>query len=325
MEETLGKRIMAHRKRLKLTQDQLAEKLGVTAQAVSKWENDQSCPDINMLPRLAQLFGTTTDALLGNEPIYEAEVVTPEHEDEKTYVEWRAGNSGAIFFALFVLLVGGLLLAAKLLSWEVGFWEICWPSALLLFGLSQVFKRLRFAGAACTLLGVYFLLKNLDVLHIRIGTDIVLAGLIVMLGLCLLVDALHKPKKPTIHVGHGGKKETKQHYSQTEDRFECSLSFGEETKRVELARLAGGEVSCSFGELRLDLCGCARVTDECCIEASCSFGRLCLIVPRRLRVISDSGASFGSVDTVGFPDDKPEGSIRLKGNVSFGDISIEYV
>ena len=45
MEETTGKRIMAHRKRLGLTQEQLAEKLGGTAQAVSKWEKDQSCPD----------------------------------------------------------------------------------------------------------------------------------------------------------------------------------------------------------------------------------------------------------------------------------------
>ena len=65
MEQTLGKRIIEHRKALGLTQDQLAEKLGVTAQAVSKWENDQSCPDITMLPKLAEIFGTTTDALLG--------------------------------------------------------------------------------------------------------------------------------------------------------------------------------------------------------------------------------------------------------------------
>ena len=65
MEETLGKRIVSHRKKLGMTQDQLAEKLGVTAQAVSKWENDLSCPDIAMLPKLAALFSTTTDALLG--------------------------------------------------------------------------------------------------------------------------------------------------------------------------------------------------------------------------------------------------------------------
>ena len=65
MDTTLGKRIMAERKKLGLTQDKLAETLGVTAQAVSKWENDQSCPDITMLPRLSELFGITVDELLG--------------------------------------------------------------------------------------------------------------------------------------------------------------------------------------------------------------------------------------------------------------------
>ena len=42
MEETLGKRIAAYRKALGLTQDALAEQLGITAQAVSKWENGVS-------------------------------------------------------------------------------------------------------------------------------------------------------------------------------------------------------------------------------------------------------------------------------------------
>ena len=41
---TLGKRILYHRKRLGLTQDQLAEKMGVTAQAVSKWEQIYPAP-----------------------------------------------------------------------------------------------------------------------------------------------------------------------------------------------------------------------------------------------------------------------------------------
>ena len=85
MEMTLGKRIVQNRKRLTMTQEQLAEKLGVTAQAVSKWENDQSCPDINMLPRLAEIFKTTTDELLGREattPVYVATVETPENNKE---------------------------------------------------------------------------------------------------------------------------------------------------------------------------------------------------------------------------------------------------
>ena len=77
MEQTIGKRIAACRKRMGLTQDALAEQLGVTAQAVSKWENDQSCPDITMLPKLAKVFGITTDEILGieREKVYEAQVV----------------------------------------------------------------------------------------------------------------------------------------------------------------------------------------------------------------------------------------------------------
>ena len=63
--ETLGTRIAALRKEKGLTQEQLAEKVGVSAQAVSKWENDVSCPDITLLPLLADLFGVSVDELLG--------------------------------------------------------------------------------------------------------------------------------------------------------------------------------------------------------------------------------------------------------------------
>ena len=63
---TLGKRIAYHRKRLGMTQEQLAQRVGVSAQAVSKWENNLSCPDITLLPQLARLFDVTTDELLGN-------------------------------------------------------------------------------------------------------------------------------------------------------------------------------------------------------------------------------------------------------------------
>lgn len=63
--DTLGKRIMALRKAAGMTQEQVAERLGVSPQAVSKWENDVSCPDVTMIPRIAQLFNVSTDELLG--------------------------------------------------------------------------------------------------------------------------------------------------------------------------------------------------------------------------------------------------------------------
>ena len=53
------------RKSAGMTQDALAEKLGVTFQAVSKWENGLAMPDITFLPRLSEIFGVTVDSLFG--------------------------------------------------------------------------------------------------------------------------------------------------------------------------------------------------------------------------------------------------------------------
>lgn len=64
MNETIGSRIAGARKAKGMTQEELANILGVSSQAVSKWENDASCPDISLLPRLAKELGLTTDELL---------------------------------------------------------------------------------------------------------------------------------------------------------------------------------------------------------------------------------------------------------------------
>ncbi len=50
-----------------MTQAQLAEKMGVTDKAVSKWERDLSCPDINSIPKLAEILGTTVEQLMQGE------------------------------------------------------------------------------------------------------------------------------------------------------------------------------------------------------------------------------------------------------------------
>ena len=79
--ETIGKRISALRKARGMKQEDLAERLDVSGQAVSKWENDQTCPDIGLLPRLARVFGVTTDYLLTGEQEQEPPVrMVPEEE-----------------------------------------------------------------------------------------------------------------------------------------------------------------------------------------------------------------------------------------------------
>ena len=60
--------IIRLRHRKKITQEQLADFIGVTKASVSKWETKQSMPDVLLLPRLASFFDVSIDELLGYEP-----------------------------------------------------------------------------------------------------------------------------------------------------------------------------------------------------------------------------------------------------------------
>lgn len=75
MKQTLGSRIAEKRRAASMTQEELAERLGISAQAVSKWENDVSCPDISLLPQLASLLGCTVDTLLTGEQAPDVKLV----------------------------------------------------------------------------------------------------------------------------------------------------------------------------------------------------------------------------------------------------------
>ena len=72
----LGNKIAYCRKSLNITQDALAQQLGVTNQAVSKWESDQCCPDVTLLPKLADIFGISMDKLFGRESADERPTLT---------------------------------------------------------------------------------------------------------------------------------------------------------------------------------------------------------------------------------------------------------
>ena len=82
MENTLGKRLAALRREKGMKQDELSEILGVSPQAISKWENDQTCPDISLLPTIAKTFGISVDELLSGKK-EEAPPVRIVPEDER--------------------------------------------------------------------------------------------------------------------------------------------------------------------------------------------------------------------------------------------------
>lgn len=124
MEKTIGKKLYELRKQSGFTQDYVAEKLGVSAQAVSKWENDIACPDIMTLPSIAQLYGITIDELFNNDDIQSnVKYEKPEQINEedlvlRVYVDTVHGDK--IKVTLPYLVVKEFVKAGKNISAVVG-------------------------------------------------------------------------------------------------------------------------------------------------------------------------------------------------------------
>lgn len=65
MNNVIGSNILRYRKEQNLTQEELAKHLGISYQAVSKWENEQTTPDLSLLPALASILNVSIDRLMG--------------------------------------------------------------------------------------------------------------------------------------------------------------------------------------------------------------------------------------------------------------------
>lgn len=331
MEQTLGKRIMENRKRLGWTQDRLAEQMGVSAQAVSKWENDQSCPDISLLPKLAELFGITVDELLGHktEKVYEAEVVREDEKDEDKGItlNWEGGKTWGVAAGLTVLLTAALMIAANFMpNLHAPFWGTLWPAAMLVGGLVYMVEGFSFLKLGVAVMGGYFLLDHLGVFAVDLG-NLVFPVLLVILGLSLLADALKKKRKRGKWQvrGKSGKEKESFTCSEQEGIFQAENSFGEQTFLVTVSKLNRGRAEVSFGESIVDLTGVDSVGGNCRLEADVSFGEMTIRCPRRFRMVCNNSGSFGGMECRGNPDEEPQGVITLDGSTSFGSLVIEYI
>ena len=97
-EMILADKIIENRKKNGWSQEELADKLGVSRQSVSKWEGAQAIPDMKKIVQLAELFGVTTDYLLKHD-IEEAALTAPEYiafsqeEDVPVKVAMEEANS----------------------------------------------------------------------------------------------------------------------------------------------------------------------------------------------------------------------------------------
>jgi transcriptional regulator with XRE-family HTH domain len=342
---TIGERIAALRKKANLTQDALAKHLGISPQAVSKWEHNQSCPDILLLPELAKILGVTTDELLGGlptEPVENPaeeipEADPPEAEQLGFRVEPVNGNhfdvhidpprGAGITMALWVLLTGGLMLAGQLLNRpDMGFWTALMIGGLLVFSLRSMRKRIGFLNTVSFLGGGFLALSNLGLIQLELNRELVLPLLLVLLGVFLLFKQFRKGKR-----GRGGIHITGPNgpYSpevRVEDGYLCyHNAFGEDHFRVVTPKLEGGEVNVSFGEHTLDFSGVESLGEHCALELNSAFGEINLEIPRRYQADIRLSKSFAEYEVNGHPDPEPEGVITINANLSFGELSLRYI
>ena len=106
---TLGEKLLKMRKARGWSQEDLAEKLGVSRQAVSRWEAGTAKPDADKIIWLCDLFGVSADYLLREDYSGERTVISEKQPPRK----W---NVGKILLGLYAVLSGGGLFVLKLLS-----------------------------------------------------------------------------------------------------------------------------------------------------------------------------------------------------------------
>ena len=101
---TLGERLLAYRNHVGLSQEKLAEKIGVTRQTVSKWETNQSTPDFDKIIPLCEILGITTEELIkGEKDIQNHEQQKVKQEATKEYLQKR-NKKKAIVLSISIFL-----------------------------------------------------------------------------------------------------------------------------------------------------------------------------------------------------------------------------
>ncbi|MBA4348024.1 MAG: hypothetical protein C0413_04145 [Clostridiales bacterium] len=330
-QQSMGKRIMQLRKEKGYTQEQLAEMMGVSAQAVSKWENDVSCPDISILPMLAEKLGVTTDELLGVKPI-EPKVVIVDGQNKKNgdgsfSVSWDGGKSvkkDGIWFAVLVIVLGMAFLVQRLELVSFGIWGIVWPAVIIGLGISWMIKRFSVFALTVAGLGVYFLLFNLRVISLPLTWSIIWPSLLVLLGLTILYEALIPNKHKFCGVNFSGNKEKRSQYREENGFVNYECSFSEENRKVAAEDFLGGDVEINFGKSELDLTAIKRVNQNAKLDVEVNFATFDLIVPKTMRVFLKSDKSFGSIQMNGEPNSDAALAINVDGDVNFGTMNIYY-
>ena len=123
---TFGEKCQKLRKARGLTQEELAQQLGVSRQALSKWESDAVLPDTANVVKLCDLFGVATDYLLRDGPQETAQTAVPESAPSPESAPHRPGLAGMILGSVTAVLSALGLLALGIWG-SLGDYEIFYP------------------------------------------------------------------------------------------------------------------------------------------------------------------------------------------------------
>ena len=120
----LGKRLKEYRARAGMTQDELAEKLFVSRQTISNWENDKSYPDIHSLLMLGDVFGVSLDTLVKGDI-----EIMKEKIDGETIRSFKRDSN--IFAVLLVTVAVSLIPLSRWAGiWGIGVWVLLFAAAM---------------------------------------------------------------------------------------------------------------------------------------------------------------------------------------------------
>ncbi len=210
MKSRLAENIKTFRKERKMTQEQLAEAMGVTVGAVYKWESKQSNPDLNMIIELAELFEVSTDVLLG--------------------YEWRNGSMGAALDRIIVYRQraqydDGIIEAEKALKKYPNCFDIVYQSAVIYSekGYEQKERKasiraLELFDIACSLIGQnpdeniseLSIRRQMARIHLSLGHTDTCVDMLKKCNVCginsamigmVLADCHHQPDEAIVYLG----------------------------------------------------------------------------------------------------------------------------
>ena len=116
-QEKIGKYIATCRKKNKLTQEQLAEKLGVSSKSVSRWENGKTMPDVSLFQQLCKELNITINDLLSGETMNENkfDLSADRLVDYSKYIKLREKKKLVVLSVGLIILIGLFLIVLVLI------------------------------------------------------------------------------------------------------------------------------------------------------------------------------------------------------------------